>query len=116
MALFGSMRRNKFNAKKVVYDGFTFDSIKESRRYLVLRQMQHSGVISDLQIHPRIPLMCNGVSIGTYIGDFCYKDVNGKVILEDVKSKATKTPVYNLKKKILQTMYPPIFITEVFNT
>ena len=34
-------------------------------------------------------------------------------IIEDVKSPITKTPVYNLKKKILSTYSPPILIKEV---
>ena len=36
------------------------------------------------------------------------------MIIEDVKSKATMTPVYRLKKKILSTYDPPISIREYF--
>ena len=36
-----------------------------------------------------------------------------RTIIEDVKSVATKTPVYNLKK-ILATYTPPIEIVEIF--
>ena len=56
--------------------------------------------------------MVNGTKVGYYIGDFQY-ELNGRVILEDVKSTATKTAVYNLKKKILATYDPPIHILEV---
>ena len=109
-----SNSQNKYRAKKVVVDGYTFHSIKESKRYLQLKTLMVAGEIDDLELQPRIPLMVNGKKIGSYVGDFRYKDRKGNVILEDVKSQATKTPVYNLKKKILEAQSPPIVITEVF--
>ena len=51
--------------------------------------------------------------IGNYIGDFAYVE-HGERIIEDVKSKATVTPVYRLKKKILETYEPPVVIRELF--
>jgi len=56
--------------------------------------------------------MVNGIKIGRYTGDFKYQ-VNGKTVIEDVKSKATKTRDYILRKKILATYTPPIEIKEV---
>ena len=44
---------------------------------------------------------------------FKYKNNNGEVIIEDVKSKITKTRDYILRKKILATYRPPIFIKEI---
>ena len=41
---------SKYNAKKVIVDGITFDSKKESKRYLELKQMQENGEIHDLQL------------------------------------------------------------------
>ena len=106
------MRRSKFNNRKVEIDGYKFDSIKESKRYLLLRYRLALGEITDLRIHPRIPLIVNGQKIGHYVGDFQYLE-NGKLILEDVKTEATKTAVYQLKKKILLAQSRPIVITEV---
>ena len=34
-------------------------------------------------------------------------------IVEDVKSEATKTSTYRLKKKILEAQEPPVIITEI---
>ena len=36
----------------------------------------------------------------TYIADFVYTE-NGKTVVEDVKSPATRTDVYKLKKKLM---------------
>tara|TARA_R110000851_G_scaffold327364_1_gene496780 strand:+ start:384 stop:707 length:324 start_codon:yes stop_codon:yes gene_type:complete len=93
-------------------DGINFDSKKEARRYQDLKLLQMGNVISNLEIQPVIPLMVNGTKIGRYTGDFKYIE-NGKEIIEDVKSTATKTRDYMLRKKILATYNPPIFIKEV---
>ena len=105
--------RNKYNAKKQIYKGMKFDSKKELTRYLVLEQMQKNNYISELELHPMIPLIVNGIKIGKYTADFKYKNNNGEVIIEDVKSKVTKTRDYILRKKILATYRPPIFIKEI---
>ena len=57
--------------------------------------------------------MVNGVKIGRYTADFRYKK-GSETIVEDVKSKATKTRDYMLRKKILATYNPPIIITEIY--
>ena len=56
--------------------------------------------------------MVNGTKIGHYIADFEY-DFNGKHVIEDVKTPATRTAIYKLKIKILSTYDPPVEITEV---
>ncbi len=96
-------------------DGIKFDSKAESNRYNELKLLQKEGEIKDLECQPKIPLMVNGKKIGMYIADFKYYDNKfKKTLIEDVKSVATKTPVYNLKKKILLTYSPPIEIIEIF--
>ena len=40
-----------------------------------------------------------------YKADFAYKDENGEDVVEDVKSPATKTQVYILKRKLLLWEY-----------
>ena len=104
---------NKYFAKKQYYKGIRFDSKKELGRYLILEQMQMKNYITELEIHPKFPLMVNGVKIGRYTADFRYITNKGEVIVEDVKSKITKTRDYMLRKKILSTYNPPIIITEI---
>ena len=105
---------NKYKAIKTKIDNITFDSKKEAKRYTELKQMQQIGIIKELQCQPRIPLVVNGKQLGHYVGDFKYLDKSSNTyILEDVKTEATKTPIYKLKKKILETYKPAIIITEV---
>ena len=107
-------RRTKYNNKITSFDGFTFDSKKEANRYFELKMLQMGGEISNLELQPKIPLIVNGCQIANYVGDFRYKTPDGETVIEDVKSPATKTPIYNLKKKILATYNPPVLIKEVF--
>ncbi len=105
--------RNKFNAIKQTYKGQVFDSKKELKRFVELEYLLKAKEISDLETHPKFDLMVNGVKIGRYTADFKYKK-GGEIIVEDVKSKATKTRDYMLRKKILATYNPPIIITEIY--
>lgn len=91
--------RNKYNAKKTVVDGITFDSIKESRRYLELKLLQTAGHISNLELQPRYDFELNGVKMGFYKADFRYLDRSLGQITEDCKG--FKTPIYNLRKKMM---------------
>lgn len=106
-------RYRKYNNVRTTIDGITFDSKKEAARYSELRLLEIGNAISDLECQPKIPLMVNGQKLGHYIGDFKYRE-GGEWVIEDVKSKATMTPVYRLKKKILATYDPPINIREHF--
>jgi hypothetical protein len=85
-----------------------FDSEKEGRRYWELKQLQKAGYISDLQLQVPFVLIPSQSKDGkvierkmSYKADFVYKDKNGKQIVEDVKSEATKTDVYRCKKKLM---------------
>jgi len=104
--------RNKYNAIKQTYNGELFDSKKELKRYMELELLLRAKEITDLELHPKFDLMVNGVKIGRYTADFRYKN-GSDIIVEDVKSKATKTRDYMLRKKILATYDPPIIITEI---
>ncbi|MEK9767816.1 MAG: DUF1064 domain-containing protein [Betaproteobacteria bacterium] len=103
----------KYKNQKTIIDGISFDSKKESIRYAELKTLQKIGAITNLEIQPKIDLIVNGKKIGFYRGDFRYNTAQGETVLEDVKSPVTKTPVYKLKKKILETYDPPVKITEI---
>lgn len=94
--------RNKYKAIKTVVDGITFDSKKEAKRYVELKLLVKSGVISELKLQPRFDLIINDCKCGFYKADFEYIE-NGKTVIEDVKGM--KTPVYNLKKKLIKAIY-----------
>lgn len=104
-------RRNKFNAQKTEINGVVFHSKKEAKRISELWLLEKAGQIRELQLQPRFELVVNGVKICTYIGDAAYFEGNKRVI-EDVKSKGTKTPVYRLKKKLLLAIHPGLNFRE----
>lgn len=99
---------SKYHAIKTEVDGFVFDSKAEARRYSELKLLEKVGEIKDLQLQPPFPVFVNGKLICHYIADFSYHE-KGKYIVEDVKG--VKTPVYRLKKKLVEALYN-ITITE----
>ena len=96
---------NKFGAVKVKRDGYTFDSKAEARRYGDLKLMERSGDISGLAVHPRFKILegrtWNGkrYQAAHYTADFQYREGN-KIVVEDVKSSATKTTAFVLRMKL----------------
>ena len=90
---------------------YSLDSIKEANRYLYLRLMERRGEIRYLLCQPIYELEVNGMVVGKYIADFRYEK-DGRAIVEDVKSKATRTTVYMLKKRLMLACHA-ITVTEV---
>ena len=110
--------RSKYGNRKCVLDGISFDSVKEMNHYCDLKYLLLAGEISDLQVHKPFELQeafrsADGkwVRAITYEADFVYKDKDGNMIIEDVKSKATKTDVYKIKKKMMA--YRGLIIREI---
>lgn len=95
-----NQRGNKYRAVKVEEDGFTFASKREAARYRVLKLRLIAGEIRALHVHPSWSLEVNGAHIGNYSADFAYESDAGYVV-EDVKSKATRTEAYRLRKKLM---------------
>ena len=93
---------SKYRNVKTVIDGFTFASKAEANRYAELCLLKKAGVISGLILQPKYPLEVMGQKIGTYIGDFQYTEGN-QLFCEDVKG--VRTPVYNIKKKLVKALY-----------
>lgn len=96
----------KYHNRKTEYQGILFDSQKEATRYQELQWMQRAGIIHCIEIQPRYDLVVNGYKIGFYKADFRYfEKATGEAVVEDVKSEATRTPVYRLKKKLMEALY-----------
>lgn len=94
------------NRKVTAEDGTVFDSVKEYRRWLVLKAMERDGLIRDLKRQVRVPLAVNGKLVCSYVADFRYHDVAaGCEIDEDVKSEFTrKLPTYRVKAKLYRAL------------
>lgn len=123
----------KYNNKTFEADGYKWDSKKEYQRWLVLKDAEAKGLITDLQRQVKFELIPavreeyvehlktkDKIKTRTlqlaicYTCDFTYyKD--GKYIVSDVKASPKMLPKeYVLKKKILFAL-KGILINEVYN-
>lgn len=123
---------SKYNNKKVVYKDKVFDSKKELSRFIELELLQRAKEISDLECQSKfelIPALREPDTIGKrggikkgkvieqavyYYADFMYFDNRKqKWIVEDVKSEATKTQSYIIKRKLFKWIYKDYLFVEV---
>ena len=100
-------KRPKYHNRKVEIDGYKFDSLKESRRYLELLLMLKAGEIRDFKVHPQYDFWVNSKWVGSYRADFSYKNRQSfDVIVEDVKSTATKRARdWPLRRNLMRAIY-----------
>ena len=118
------MYKNKYGNRKIEYNGETFDSTKEYRRYTELLLLERAGAIQELQRQvpfelipayyeeiytgeyyqrgpqkgePKRKRVCVEKAV-TYYADFVYYESGVKVV-ED--TKGFKTPEYILKRKLM---------------
>ena len=99
----------KYNNKKTVVDGITFDSMREAKRYSELKLLERGNCISDLRLqvsYELIPAQTGGLrkELPTkYIADFVYFDNElNKTIIAD--TKGVKTKDYVIKRKLMKFM------------
>lgn len=97
----------KYHNRKTTIDGIAFDSLKEATRYRELVLLQRAGLISNLRRQVPFELLPSQKRDGKvierpvkYVADFVYTE-DGQEVVEDVKSPATKTKEYILKRKLL---------------
>ena len=91
--------------------GIKFDSKKEARRYDELMVMLRSGIITDLRLQPQFTLQESYVTETgeriraiRYTADFSYR-FGGKLVVEDVKSTATRTKEYLRNRKMMRSKF-----------
>lgn len=113
---------SKYKNKKHEVDGILFASKKEAARYKELKLQQEVGLISDLELQKkyliiptqRDPDTGRVVRATHYIADFVYRDLDGKLIVEDVKGyRGGKAyDVFKIKTKLMLQVHG-IKVTEV---
>lgn len=114
-------QKRKYNNKKPVVDGITFDSKAEAERYFELVILEKSGEISELKRQVKYVLIPEQrepdytdkkgkVHKGrllerecSYFADFTYKDHNGSLVVEDTKGMRTRE--YIIKRKLMLYKY-----------
>lgn len=116
----------KYNNTKVEFDNIKFDSKREMKRYLVLKEAQDKGIITDLELQPKYELIpaireeyikhlktkdkveTRTVQLAiTYTADFRYK--KGYItVVEDVKASpnmAALDKAFLLKEKMFRYFF-----------
>jgi hypothetical protein len=96
---------NKYGARKTEYNGRLYDSKKEAAYAQGLDVLEKAGVVAVWIPQFKIDIEVNGAHICNILVDFFIIYVNGEHELVEIKSKATKTPVWRLKVKLLQATY-----------
>jgi hypothetical protein len=81
-------------------------SKKEARRSQELHLLEKCGAIFDLKEQVKFEIIpkCGSERAAHYVADFQYLE-NGSLVVEDVKSIATKTPAYILKRKLMNARH-----------
>lgn len=126
-------KEGKYYNQPTEVQGIRFDSKKEARRYTELMALQRAGKIRGLKLQPQFTLQESYITESgervraiRYVADFCYEerpafwrgyeeqcpDDKWNFVVEDVKSRATRTAQYEIKKKLLRER-TGIEITEV---
>ena len=116
MGSWRNVGRHKFGAKVGESRGIRFQSKAEATRYGELCLLESDGLIFELERQPAYPICVTDphgrrVIVAAYIADFRYRDgTDGILTVEDVKGMIT--PLYRLKKKLVEAQYG-ITITEI---
>jgi len=104
--------KNKYNNRKTIVDGITFDSKKEADFYCQLKLLKQAGEIKDFGLQEKFELVPtfrkNGTTYRaiTYIADFVIENNDGTMEVVDVKG--VETQVFKIKKKLFEYRYPDL--------
>lgn len=110
---------NRPTERETPAESIKFQSRKEARRYDELMLMLKAGVIRRLKLQPQFTLQESfitsegkRVQAVRYTADFSYEKKlqdtateTWSLVVEDVKVKATQTPQYRTKKKMMIEKY-----------
>ena len=122
--IFKREKGQKYKNKKIEIDGIKFDSTKEGKRYLVLKQALYDGKIQDLKLQVKYELIpaikeeyvehlktkdrvkTRTLQLPiTYTCDFQYMK-DGELVVEDVKASPKMLPKeFTLKEKLMFWKY-----------
>ena len=93
-------RRNKYGAKRCEAYGIKFDSILERNRHLYLMSLEQEGKITELEHHPAVHPIVNGIFICQVEFDHSYR-IAGESFKTYEDSKGVDTDVSKIKRKLV---------------
>jgi hypothetical protein len=123
------MKRTKYRNTKTTVDGIVFDSKKEAARYGELKLLELAGEISQLGCQPKFvlqgafpdarvgltkagkPRMVRAITFKADFKYWCKKQV--RWVVDDVKSPASKTEAYEIRKRLFLGMHKGVDFREV---
>lgn len=97
------------NVRTSTGDGITHDSKREAAHWDVLKLLERSGQISELQRQVSFELAQAVVLDGRkrpplrYVADFVYRDSAGRQVVEDVKG--VRTQGYRIKRHLMLAVH-----------
>ena len=106
---------SKYNANKIVIDGYTFDSKVEGLYYEHLKDLKAKELIFNFELQPKYKLQDKFIKGATsyreinYIADFLIYHLDGRFEAIDIKGMAV--PVALLKRKLFNYSYPNVKLT-----
>lgn len=115
------VRRSKYNARKTIVDGITFDSKHEADVWCRLKLREKAGEIANLERQVRFDLSIEGRPIlirskgfpngrkAKFTVDFAYTDVRlGKRVFLDAKGLDTEAS--RLRRAVVEAIFPGVII------
>lgn len=99
-------KKLKYGNKKTVVDDITFDSKKEAEYYCELKLLKAAGRVVTFLM--QVPFHLPGNTV--YKADFMVFYDDG--LVDVVDTKGVRTPLYIMKKKQVEALYP-VTIREV---
>lgn len=96
--------KNKYNAVRSTYNGYTYDSKKEADHAVELDWLKKAGEIKKWERQHKISIDINGVHICNYFVDFKVYYNDGHVEFHEVKG--FETDLWRIKWRLAKAMYP----------
>jgi hypothetical protein len=101
-------RKTKFNNAPQIWNGERYDSKRELEYAMYLYGEIEQGRIRWWRRQVPIQLTVNDQKICKLVVDFLVGFPDGRQEYHEVKSAATKTPMFNLKLKLLRALHPEL--------
>ena len=97
--------KNKYNARKIEYNGVKFDSQFELKCWIYLEELVNEGKINNLQRQVKFELIpANSIYRAVnYVADFTFYTSDNKYIVADAKGLVL--PEFRIKQKIFFDKY-----------
>ena len=103
-------KKGKYGSYHATYNGYTYMSRKEALYAAELDTLRKAYYPRDrvvkVERQVNVDLVVNGKSVCRIIPDFRVTFADGRVEWHEVKSEGTMTPVWRVKRKLFEALFP----------